>query len=95
MSGQLPIRLGCCKIMNQALNERIRQLIQTKLDFELPETDTEDLHLDSMKLLELVVGLENEFGLELPEAELENLGHFQNLEAITRFVETWLDGDDQ
>lgn len=55
--------------------EKIRRIIAEQLDMD-PETITEesrlieDLKADSLDVVELIMDLEQEFGVEIPEEEL-------------------------
>ncbi len=46
----------------------------------------DDLHLDSMALLELIVGIEKEFGVGVDEEELDTPEHFKSVHSIASFV---------
>ena len=70
----------------QHIGERIRSIMQDALELELPACNAHELHMDSMALLELIVGIEKEFGVEIREEELDEPGHFKNIESITAFV---------
>jgi len=66
---------------------RIRTIMEQKLQLTIqPEAVQDDLHLDSMALLELVVGLEKEFAVEVDEDELDSPEHFKSVESIAKFV---------
>ena len=58
--------------------EKIREILEEELNID-PEDVTEDsdfrddLVIDSLDLFELVMNLENEYGVEFPAEELENL----------------------
>jgi acyl carrier protein len=49
------------------------------------------LGLDSVALLELVVGIEEEFGILLDDSAL-TVEHFESLSTLARYVQTVLDG---
>ncbi len=58
--------------------EQIKEIIEDKLNVEgveiTPETRfKEDLEADSLDLFELVMGLEDEFGVEIPSEDLEKI----------------------
>lgn len=58
--------------------EKIIALTAEKLNLEISEIRAgssfkEDLALDSLDLFELVMGLEEEFGIEIPSEDLEKL----------------------
>lgn len=58
--------------------EKIREILEEELNID-PEDVNEDsdfrddLGVDSLDLFELVMNLENEYGVEFPAEELENL----------------------
>lgn len=58
--------------------ERVKEIIAEKLDLDI-ETITEeasfkeDLGIDSLDLFDVVSDLEDEFGIEIPSEDLENL----------------------
>ena len=71
----------------QDLQEKVLQLVATSAQITLTEDQlAQDLHLDSMALLELLVGLEKEFGIQIDEAELYPLKNFRSVESISEFV---------
>jgi acyl carrier protein len=49
-----------------------------------------DLGLDSTAILSLVVGLEDEFGIEIPDREI-NPDNFGRVDAISRYVSGRID----
>ncbi|MBQ7933805.1 MAG: acyl carrier protein [Lachnospiraceae bacterium] len=58
--------------------DQIKAIIEEKLNVEGVEiTETtrfkEDLEADSLDLFELVMGLEDEFGVEIPSEDLEKI----------------------
>ncbi|MCI9320022.1 MAG: acyl carrier protein [Lachnospiraceae bacterium] len=58
--------------------EKVKEVIEEKLNAEGMEIteDTsfkDDLNADSLDLFELVMALEDEFGIEIPSEELEQL----------------------
>ncbi|MFQ5643114.1 MAG: acyl carrier protein [Thiogranum sp.] len=67
--------------------ERVQKLMEQKLQLTVKsENYQDDLHLDSMALLELIVGLEKEFGVAVDEEELDTPEHFKSVESIANFV---------
>lgn len=58
--------------------EKIREILSEQLDAEL-ETITvdtkieEDLSADSLDVVELLMSIEDEFGIEIPDEEIEKL----------------------
>ena len=58
--------------------EKIAALLNEKLDIETADVTLEasfkdDLEIDSLDLFDLVMSIEEEFGLEIPSEELEKL----------------------
>lgn len=58
--------------------EKVKEVIEEKLNAEGVEITEEtsfkdDLNADSLDLFELVMALEDEFGIEIPSEELEQL----------------------
>ena len=67
--------------------EKVMQLVATTAQIVLtPKELDQDLHLDSIVLLELLVGLEKEFGIQIDEAELDPLKNFRSVEEISELV---------
>ncbi len=66
------------------MQERVIKLISdaTKIDMAQirPETSfVDDLNLDSLDIVELMMKMEDEFGVEIPEDEAENLKNVQDI----------------
>jgi acyl carrier protein len=64
--------------------DKIREVITGQVDIEADKIVPEaafmaDLGIDSLDLFELVMALEDEFGVEIPSEELENIVTVQNL----------------
>lgn len=81
-------------VVNDALIEKLKQLIITRLKLmdltpEMIDTDAplfgEGLGLDSIDALELVLGLEKEFGVLIPDAEVGRKV-FQSVRTMAQFV---------
>ena len=58
--------------------EQIKEIIAEKLDIEVDKITEEtslkdDLEVDSLDLFELVMNFEDEFGVEIPSEDLENI----------------------
>ena len=76
----------------ERIEDRVKRLIATRLFLKIaPEAIEEDKSLmdaygvDSVSLLELVVGVEEEFGIAIPDEEFD-LKHFQTVAALAAFV---------
>ena len=64
--------------MAESVNDRVRGIIAEQLGVKLEEvTDTasfiEDLGADSLDTVELVMALEEEFGIEIPDEDAEKM----------------------
>ena len=64
--------------MAEAVNDRVRAIIAEQLGVKLEEvTDSasfiEDLGADSLDTVELVMALEGEFGIEIPDEDAEKM----------------------
>ena len=64
--------------MAEAINDRVRAIIAEQLGVKLEEvTDSasfiEDLGADSLDTVELVMALEEEFGIEIPDEDAERM----------------------
>lgn len=69
--------------------ERIRQILAEQLDMEedkiTMESDiVEDLEADSLDVVDLVMTMEDEFGVEVPDDQIEN---FRTVGDIVRYIE--------
>ena len=66
--------------MLDKLKELIADQLNADADSITPETRfKEDLEADSLDLFELIMSLEEEFGVEIPSEELEGLLTVQNV----------------
>ncbi len=69
--------------------ERIRKILCDQLDLEednvTMESDiVEDLEADSLDVVDLMMTIEDEFSLEVPDEEIEN---FRTVGDVVRFIE--------
>lgn len=69
--------------------ERIRQILMDQLDLEeekiTMESDiVDDLEADSLDVVDLVMTLEDEYGFEVPDDQIEN---FRTVGDIVRYIE--------
>ena len=75
--------------MAESVNDRVRGIIAEQLGVKLEEvTDTasfiEDLGADSLDTVELVMALEEEFGIEIPDEDAEKM---TNVGEAVRYIE--------
>jgi len=81
--------------MSEVLKERVKGLIIRRLKLEITPGEIVDdaplfgggLGLDSIDALELVVGLEKEFGIKIEDEEVGREA-FASVHALVRFIET-------
>ena len=70
--------------------EKIRSIISEQLSIDEVDTITldtsltEDLEADSLDAVEVIMALEDEFGIEIPDEEAE---HFKTIGDICKFIE--------
>ena len=70
--------------------EKIRAIIAEQLgidnleDIALSTSLAEDLEADSLDAVEVIMALEDEFGIEIPDEQAEN---FKTVGAICQFIE--------
>ncbi len=60
------------------VSEKLRSIIADRLDMNIDEvkldaTFREDLGLDSLDLFDIVMALEEEFGISIPNEDVENI----------------------
>jgi acyl carrier protein len=65
-------------MQRQEIEERVRKVLAEQLARDLEEVTLEasfeeDLDADSLDLVEAVLALEDEFGIEIPEEEMEGV----------------------
>ena len=82
---------------DETLEARLKRLIVDRLFLQIPPSEIEDdkklvqdYGVDSASLFELVVGLEEEFGIRIEDREF-HLRHFESVSALARFVRAKLD----
>ena len=70
--------------------EKIRSIISEQLSIDdvdtitLDTSLTEDLEADSLDAVEVIMALEDEFGIEIPDEEAE---HFKTIGDICKFID--------
>lgn len=70
--------------------EKVRSIISERLSIDdvdtitLETSLTEDLEADSLDAVEVIMALEDEFGIEIPDEEAE---HFKTIGDICKFIE--------
>lgn len=69
--------------------ERVRTIMSNQLDVDedriTMESDiAEDFDADSLDLVDLVMSLEDEFGIEMPDEQVEN---FRTVGDVVRYIE--------
>ena len=69
--------------------ERIREIICDQLDLEedkvtMDSDIMEDFEADSLDVVDLVMSIEDEFGLEVPDDQIENL---RTVGDVVRYIE--------
>lgn len=69
--------------------EKLQKIIAEQLDLEKDEIQyessiTEDLGADSLDIVDLVMSVEDEFGIEVPDEALENIS---TVEDMTKYIE--------
>lgn len=69
--------------------ERIRTVLAEQLDIEedkitMDSDIMEDFEADSLDIVDMVMSLEDEFGVEIPDEEVENL---RTVGDVVRYVE--------
>jgi acyl carrier protein len=72
---------------NEAIRERIRNILKDCCLIIIDSENSEqNIHLDSMALMGLIVGLENEFNFTLDDRAMEVFYRPANLDSITQLV---------
>ena len=70
--------------------EKVKELIAEQLDVEdkdsiaMESSITDDLGADSLDVVDLVMALEDEFGVEIPEDQVENI---KTVGDIVKYIE--------
>ena len=73
--------------MVDALFEKIRSVVARHLELDpeklLPETTFAEIEADSLDVVEIVMALEEEFDIEIPDERIENV---KSLQEIVDFI---------
>ena len=69
--------------------EKVRQILCDQLDLEedkvtMDSDIVEDFEADSLDVVDLVMSLEDEFGIEIPDEEIENI---KTVGDVVRYIE--------
>ena len=80
----LPKKVGVCMVF-----ERIQQILADQLDLPAEKITMEsdildDLEADSLDVVDLVMSIEDEYGLEVPDDHIEN---FRTVGDVVQFIE--------
>lgn len=70
--------------------ERVKNVVAKQLGVEVEEINvkasfTDDLGIDSLEIFEIVMSLEEEFDIEIPNEDISNI---KNVEDISKYIET-------
>ena len=69
--------------------EKVREILCDQLDLEedkvtMDSDIVEDFEADSLDVVDLVMSLEDEFGIEIPDEEIENI---KTVGEVVRYIE--------
>ncbi len=69
------------------IKTKLRALLEPILGAPLmPDNDADCLHMDSMAMLELIVGIEKVFTVSVDEDAMDEPENFESVDAITRLI---------
>ncbi len=73
--------------------EKVAKLLAEQLDADVetitPETDiAEDLNADSLDVVEMLMGVEEEFDISIPDEEIENL---KTVGAVVDYIQSHME----
>jgi len=75
------------ELNEQAIFEKVKSIIVEQLgvdaDEVTPDTSFEDLNADSLDIVELIMALEEEFDMEIPDEDAEKL---QKVSAVVEYI---------
>ena len=69
---------GGCRLADQKMYERLKKIVVEQLgvdeaDVKLEASFVDDLNADSLDLVELIMSLEEEFGMEISDEDAEKI----------------------
>ena len=75
--------------------ERIRQILTDQLDLDMAKITMEsdivdDLEADSLDVVDLVMTIEDEYGLEVPDDQIEA---FRTVGDVVKYIEDNIEGE--
>jgi acyl carrier protein len=70
--------------MDKSMEKRVKEIVAEQLDRDVNEVTNEasfieDLGADSLDIVELVMNMETEFNIEIPDEEAEKIKTVQNV----------------
>mgnify|MGYP006289472093 CR=1 FL=1 len=79
--------------MDDSMKDRIKKMMVDRLYLKMDPQDIEndkslitDYGVDSLNLLELIVGIEEEFGIEIDDSEFR-VSNFETVDALAAFIQ--------
>ena len=73
--------------VEETLKDIVIRIVHCEEEQLKPENTWKDMKADSLDLVQILVAVEDTFGIEVPD---EDLGEFQNLGDFVRYIETRL-----
>lgn len=81
---------------DKTMQYQIRKILQQRCKLnEVPSNSQQPIYLDSMALLELIVGLENEFKIKLVNDKLQDFYQSYSVDSLCQLVESELANNGQ
>ncbi len=73
--------------VSKNLAEQVAHVIEAAVQLSVePESYGSELHLDSIGILQMIVGLEKKFSLVIDEEDLDPLTTFNSVDSIAEYV---------
>ena len=73
--------------VSKDLAEQVAHVVKATVQLSVePENYGSELHLDSIGILQMIVGLEKEFGLAIDDEDLDPLTTFKSVDSIAEYV---------